>query len=180
MSDFRVFTVCLGNVCRSPLIERLLQLRLPPGFSVESAGVMSMAGHPMEPTAAAELVRLGGSAGGFEARDFTPRDAERSDLILTATAEIRSRVLTEAPGALKRAFTLLELAHLVRSAPAGLGSPAQLVAWAAAHRSTMAGEPTDVADPIGQGPEVHREVADLIDEATRRVAHALASVSSDG
>lgn len=171
-SNFRILAVCLGNVCRSPLMERLLRDRLPDSFDVESAGLIALAGRPMEPNAAAELVRLHGSPDGFVARDFSARYADRADLVLTATAEIRSRVLTESPGALRRTFTLLELAHLLDSAPAG-SAPREVVASAAAHRSTAAGIATDLPDPIGRGPEVHREVADLIDDATRQVARAL-------
>lgn len=176
MSDpgFRILTVCLGNVCRSPLMERLLQTRLPSSFTVESAGLTALAGHPMETNAAWELRRLEGSPDGFVARDFTAGFVASADLVLAATSEIRSRVLTESPGALRRTFTLLELEHLLRSVPSDLGSPAEVVAWAAAHRSTAAGVPLDLPDPIGRSPETHRMVADLIDGATRVVAGALA------
>ena len=177
-TGFRVLTVCLGNVCRSPLMERLLQRRLGTGFTVESAGLTSMAGHPMEPNAAAELVRLEGSPDGFVARDFAPRYADQADLVLTATAAIRSRVLSESPGALRRSFTLLELEHLLRSAPSDLTGPKEVVAWAAAHRSTAAGAVTDLPDPIGRSAETHRMVADLIDSATCVVAKALTSESA--
>ena len=171
---FRILTVCLGNVCRSPLMERLLRDRLPEGYTVSSAGLIALAGHPMEPNAAAELSRLGGSAAGFLARDFAPSYAHDADLILTATAEVRSRVLAESPSALRRAFTLLELAHLVQSAPAA--PPLEVVAWAAAHRSAAVDAEIDLPDPIGRSPEVHRAVADLIDEATRQVVQVLTSV----
>ena len=174
----RVLTVCLGNVCRSPLMERLLQMRLPAGSTVESAGITSMAGHPMEPNAAAELVRLKGSPDGFVARDFVARHAESADLVLTATAAIRSRVLTESPSALRRSFTLLELSHLLASAPGGLGSPHEVVAWAAANRSTAAGIETDLPDPIGRSSETHRLVADLIDGATQVIADVLGSATA--
>lgn len=177
-AGFRVLTVCLGNVCRSPLMERLLQTRLPEGFTVESAGLTSLAGHPMEANAAAELVRLDGSPEGFVARDFVARYADAADLVLTATAAIRSRVLSESPGALRRTFTLLELEHLLRSAPDDLTRPEDVVAWAAAHRSTAAGVPVDLPDPIGRSPEVHRMVADLIDTATRTVAETLGSAAA--
>ena len=175
---FRVLTVCLGNVCRSPLMERLLREWLPQGFVVESSGLTSMAGHPMEANAAAELARLGGSADGFVARDFAARHADKAQLVLTATAAIRSRVLTESPGALRRTFTLLELAHLLETAPADLGGPRDVVAWAAAHRSTAAGVSMDLPDPIGRSAETHRMVADLIDDATRTVAHVLGSAAA--
>ena len=176
--SLRVLTVCLGNVCRSPLMERLLRDRLPEGFIVESAGLMAMVGRPMEANAAAELARLEGSAEGFVARDFVGRYADAADLVLTATTEIRSRVLTESPGALRRTFTLLELDHLLRSAPADLTGPREVVAWAAAQRSAAAGVPVDLPDPIGRSPEVHRMVADLIDSATRTIARALRSATA--
>ena len=177
-TGFRVLTVCLGNVCRSPLMERLLQQRLGKGFSVESAGLTSMAGYPMESNAAAELVRLEGSPEGFIARDFVARYADQADLVLTATAAIRSRVLTESPGALRRGFTLLELEHLLRGAPPDRVTPKEVVAWAAAHRSTAAGVALDLPDPIGRSPETHRMVADLIDTATGVIAKALTSAGA--
>ena len=115
-----VLTVCLGNVCRSPLAERLLEDRLRAAgagdrFTVGSAGVMAMAGHTMEPNAAVQLVKLGGDPAGFVARQLQPSYAEQAGLILTATVEVRRRVLEEAPGALRRTFTLREFAALVRA-----------------------------------------------------------------
>jgi protein-tyrosine phosphatase len=177
-ADFQILTVCLGNVCRSPMMERLLQDRLPEGFDVRSAGLTAMVGRPMEPNAAAELARLHGSAEGFLASDFVARFADDADLILTATAEIRSRVLAESPGALRRAFTLLELEYLVGAAPSSMGGPRDLVAWAGAHRSTAAGVAVDIPDPMGRGPEAHRAAADLIDRATRVIADALSGAGA--
>ena len=34
----KILMVCLGNICRSPLAERLLQSKLPNRFKVDSAG----------------------------------------------------------------------------------------------------------------------------------------------
>ena len=113
----RVLTVCIGNVCRSPLMERLLRARMSEGTTVTSAGVRAMAGHPMEPHALKELHRLGGDADDFAARQVTATLTQDADLILTATAEVRSRLLQEAPGALRRAFTLREFAFLVERSP---------------------------------------------------------------
>lgn len=174
MADFRILMVCLGNVCRSPLMERLLRARLPQA-TVASAGLIAMAGRPIEPTAAAELARLAGSADGFVARQFVSRHADEADLVLTATAEIRSAVLRESPGALRRSFTLVEFSRLVDSAPASVGGAKELVAWAAANRSLLAGADLDIRDPMGRAPEVHREVADVIDKATRRIASSLSA-----
>ncbi len=168
----RVLTVCIGNVCRPPLMERLLRDRLPADMTVESAGVMAMAGHPMEPNALAELVRFGGAADDFVARQLTERIVAGADLVLTATAAVKARVLGEAPGALRRTFTLLEFAHLIDQAPADLATAQDVVAWAGANRSRAAGKDVDIVDPMGGPPEVHREAADLIDRATAGIAAA--------
>jgi len=45
MTAFRVLFVCIGNVCRSPLGERLLAAKLrSEAFEVSSAGVGAMVG----------------------------------------------------------------------------------------------------------------------------------------
>jgi protein-tyrosine phosphatase len=169
----RILTVCLGNVCRSPLMERLLRSRLPDDVVVESAGLVASPGAVMDELAAGELARLGGSADGFTARPFQPEYAASADLVLTATAEVKSGVLRECPAALRRTFTLLELACLLELAPDGTAK--ELIAWAAANRSRAAGHDVDVVDPIGRSQAVHREAADAIDTATKAVASALAT-----
>ena len=38
----KILMVCLGNICRSPLAEGILQSKLPIGFVVDSAGTIDM------------------------------------------------------------------------------------------------------------------------------------------
>jgi protein-tyrosine phosphatase len=171
-AGLRVLTVCLGNVCRSPLMERLLLVRLPEGTRVESAGLVATEGAPMDELAEAELARLGGDASGFRARPFRPEYAAAADVVLTATAEIKSRVLLECPAALRRTFTLLELAHLLELAPPGTAR--DRIAWAAGNRSLAAGRDVDVVDPIGRSAATHRAAADLVDAATLALSAGLA------
>ncbi|QBO56917.1 low molecular weight protein-tyrosine-phosphatase [Chryseobacterium salivictor] len=38
----KILMVCLGNICRSPLAEGILQSKLPEGFIVDSAGTIDM------------------------------------------------------------------------------------------------------------------------------------------
>lgn len=38
----KILVVCLGNICRSPLAEGILQAKLPAGFTVDSAGTIDM------------------------------------------------------------------------------------------------------------------------------------------
>lgn len=164
----KVLVVCVGNQCRSPLAERLLQTRLDavrPGLAtVGSAGTHARPGTPMDQQSARELVRLGADPAGFAARRVTAELIAEQDLVLAATRGIRTDVLGVSPRMLKRAFTLPELAMILRDAPGSPGRLDELAGFAAEHRARGAQAP-DVPDPIGASDEVHREVADQISAA---------------
>jgi len=183
---FSILHVCTGNVCRSPFAERLTIARLDAELgagghdvNVCSAGLRGMVGHPMDTTAAAEMARHGVGHEGFLARELSPADLQRADLVLTATRIHRRLVLELDPRALHRSFTILEFADLV--GPTGpVTSPRELVAQAAARRSTATLTDYDVPDPIGRSPQVHAEVADTIAAAVGTIADALAASIRNG
>ncbi|MCW2783854.1 MAG: low molecular weight phosphatase family protein [Marmoricola sp.] len=169
---FRILVVCVGNVCRSPVGERLLAARLPAErFEVSSAGVGAMVGYAMSTYAEAELVGYGGDATGFAAQQVTPAMIQASDLVLTATRDLRSQVLAESPGALRRTFTILEFAALVEMAEGDTGP--DIVRWAGAHRSAAGAVEQDVPDPFRQGPELHAAAAKAINDAVQQIAKGL-------
>ena len=171
-APFRVLFVCVGNVCRSPVGERLLASRVPADrFEVASAGVGAMVGYAMSEQAADELRSYGGDPDGFVARQLTPDMVEGSDLVLTATRDLRSRVLADVPTALRRTFTILEFAALVDHAEGG--GPRDLVNWAGAHRSLVGNVEQDVPDPYRRGPEAHARAAAAIDAAVQQIAKGL-------
>jgi protein-tyrosine phosphatase len=180
---FKILLVCLGNVCRSALAEHVLRMRLgemlPEGRSsvhVASAGVRALVGQPMDANAADELRRLGGDASAFRARQLTSEIAGEADLVLTATRALRSRVLEEAPRALKRTFTMREFAAIVGSpafAEQRLEGADALVATAATWRGSVAVDDYDIADPIGRSAEFHRGVADVVDADCTAIARAV-------
>lgn len=183
-TPFRVLAVCVGNLCRSPVAERLLRLHLDrllgadaPRVAVSSAGVRALADSPMDATSAAELERLGGDARGFAARQLDEPMVRDADLVLALTRDLRSRVLEEVPAALRRTFTLTEFAALVTDADPRCGSPRELVAEAVRRRPIVQVAEYDVRDPVGAPPEVHREVAEVIDASARTVAEAIARAS---
>jgi protein-tyrosine phosphatase len=111
---FAVLFVCSGNVCRSPLAERLLRTRLvtPNPIACSSAGVRALAGRPMELHTARVLRELGGDPHGHVARRLTIEQIAAADLILTAEAAHRADVLALAPLAFRRVFTLREFVRL--------------------------------------------------------------------
>jgi protein-tyrosine phosphatase len=171
-APFGVLFVCIGNVCRSPVGERLLAARLPRDrFEVASAGVGAMVGYAMSKYAAEELRSYGGDPTGFAARQLTPELVEASQLVLTATRSVRSQVLAEAPTALRRTFTVLEFAELAKHAEGS--TPVDVVAWAGTHRSLAAGVEQDVPDPYRRGPEAHALAAAAIDAAVQEIAKGL-------
>lgn len=183
MAELNILIVCVANVCRSPLAERVLLTRLQEflgegasAIGVRSAGVLALVGNPMEDLAAEQLRRLGGSGEGFASTQWTSSMSEDADLVLTATRELRSRVLEETPRALRRTFTIREFAALATSEVVRerrMTSAADLVGRAATWRGSVVLDDYDVPDPVGQPKHFHQEVADLLDRDCTAIARAL-------
>src|SRR5436190_1104607 len=96
MTPFSVLHVCMGNICRSPMAERLLHqaARERVGDKVDELLLSQSAGtggwhegDPMNPPAARELRRRGGDGTGFTARKLRAEHLDGADLVLTATDE---------------------------------------------------------------------------------------------
>lgn len=194
--SFRVLIVCSGNVCRSPLAERLLRIRLDQElgaaaghFRVSSAGTTAVVGAPMDPRAAAVARSLGADPEAFEARDLETTQVAAADLVLTATREHRGAVLRLHPAAHRYTFTLREFGRLTAATPSdALPDPdpvlraRALVAAASAgrglHRAARP-EDDDVPDPHGAAPEVHRTVGRSIAAALVAPVAVLAGAAPD-
>jgi len=119
---FTILHVCVGNICRSPMAERLLTLalhtRIGPTvadlYLSHGAGTGSWhVGEPMNPPAARLLAQRGGDASGFTARKLTTEMITTSDLILCATAWQVTGVLSLVPSAARRTFVLGEFGRLL-------------------------------------------------------------------
>ncbi len=76
-----VLVVCVGNICRSPLGERLLRQALP-DLEVTSAGINALVGKPADRTASKVAAAHGLSLHGHRARQFTSEIGTAHDLIL--------------------------------------------------------------------------------------------------
>jgi len=177
---FRILTVCTGNICRSPVAERLLQAGLGDAVTVGSGGVRAMVGDPIHPEMVALLEQSGVPADGFVARQVGPADVRGADLVLALTRAHRSQLVQLAPAALRRSFTLLEFARIVASpdlpgvpaGPVGVRLSA-LVPLAARHR-LLAGDPDthDVPDPYGRDRVAYSLSYALIRDAVDTIARA--------
>lgn len=183
-----ILTVCTGNVCRSPLIERLLQRRMDEAYGsgvvrVHSAGTGALVDSSMDERSAQILTDLVGDHAGFVSRWLEPQMVADADLILTATRDHRHTVMQHAPRALRRSFTVRELAHLVADLdPADLPTDPQqridaVTRHAAAHRGTLAGlDPAelDVVDPYRQPEETYQHMRAQLVPALEAISRVVA------
>lgn len=76
-----VLTVCVGNICRSPMAEGLLAAGLPQ-LRVVSAGTGALVGKPADPTAQALMRARGIDISGHVAQQVSQMLCRQADLIL--------------------------------------------------------------------------------------------------
>lgn len=98
-----ILVVCVGNICRSPLGERLLLQRLQ-GLdkTVSSAGIAALVGHRADRMALEVAADHGVSLGGHVARAFTPELGSEHDLILVMEPGHRHEIARLTPQLLGR------------------------------------------------------------------------------
>lgn len=182
-----ILTVCTGNVCRSPLIERLLRRSLDEAYGagavqVHSAGTGALVDSAMDEQSAQILADLGGDHVGFLARWLEPEMVAEADLVLTATREHRHSVMQHAPRALRRSFTVRELAHLVQDLdtpdlPSDPQERLKAVAqYAATHRGRVAGlDPAelDIVDPYRRSAQTYALMREQVEPAVAAITRVL-------
>lgn len=91
-----ILVICTGNVCRSPLGERLLRQRLP-GMRIDSAGTHSLVGKPADIRAQKVAAANGLSLDGHVARTLTRQMFNHYDLILAMAPEHIRHITRMAP-----------------------------------------------------------------------------------
>jgi protein-tyrosine phosphatase len=157
----KVLFVCTGNICRSPIAEKLLERHSAErglGLCVSSAGTRALNGKPMHPESRRVLRELGVEPGDFESRMLTADIAANCDLLLGMTRDHRAVARQLAPARWKRMFALRELT-------VGDTSFDQ--------RTGLTSGPTDpcldIRDPIGRSPDLFDEVARDIESSIHPV-----------
>lgn len=194
MPPFTVLHVCMGNICRSPMAERLFAaaVRERAGSGTDlvysnSAGTGGWhEGEPMNPPASRQVRARGGDDAGFTARRLLAEHIDGADLVLTATADQVDFVRSLRPDAAGRTFVLGEFARLLPRVDLDALPPARATPDAVYDRGVAlvlavdevrgGAEPLpgdDLDDPWGRGDGFFTRVGDEIDEAVRAVAGAL-------
>lgn len=157
---YRICVVCLGNICRSPMGERVLaaevaEAGLAGKVVIDSAGTGDWhLGKPMDARASAELARRGHDGTGHEARQIQPAWLDHYDLLL----------------AIDRS-NLTALRRMARGRPELAGRIALLRAF-----DPDAPDGAEVPDPYYGDPEDFAEVFDLVDAAAKGLAGQLADL----
>lgn len=152
----RIAFVCLGNICRSPtadvVLQRLLAETGAQGIEVASSGTGDWhVGNPMDERAAARLSASGYDPSRHRAQMFTAEWFDRHDLIVTMDTANRADVLALARSDADRAKV-----RMFRSFDPEADSP-----------------DADVPDPWYGGPETFDEVLQIVERTARELLRQL-------
>lgn len=93
-----ILVVCTGNICRSPIAERILRRALP-AKKVDSAGVGALVGHSADGSATEVSKKYQLSLENHQAQQFTGSLGRKYDLILVMERHHIEQVTAIAPEA---------------------------------------------------------------------------------
>jgi protein-tyrosine phosphatase len=160
---YRIAVVCLGNICRSPIADVVLNARLADEGLADEVEVTSCGtgtwhvGEPMDPRAATVLTASGYDASRHRADTFGP-DWHDHDLILAMDASNLADVLDQVPPERR------DRVRLFRSYDPEVADDRAV---------------PDVPDPFYGGPDGFAEVLAIVertsDDLVQQLAHELAA-----
>lgn len=81
----RILTLCIGNICRSPLAQVALAQALP-GREVSSAGLRALVGQPADPTSLLIAQEQGLDLSVHRAQQVAPWMCQRAEVIFVMEA----------------------------------------------------------------------------------------------
>lgn len=142
-----VLVVCVGNICRSPLGERILQQALPE-IAISSAGIGAVVGAKADATGSEVAREIDVDLGGHVARQLTGEIGGAHDLVLVME-----------PG---------HRAEIERRFPELSGRTMLFDHWTGG---------SGIADPYRKPVEAHRKARDLIATAAESWAEKLRKTS---
>lgn len=182
-SPFTVLHVCTGNICRSPMSERILDGLTGDDVLNHGSGISAYhEGEAMERKSALELEERGFDPAGHRARHIDRAQVASADLILVATVTHREYIAERFPEAVDKTFLVRQFGRITEDLLAREGNAAlpegeaavrgkALVALAAERREQYPED--DLSDPWGLSRAVYSQIADQLEDALEPVADAL-------
>jgi protein-tyrosine phosphatase len=141
MSISSIMTVCIGNICRSPVAEGLMRQALPE-CKVWSSGLHAVIGASADPTAQALALDVGGiDISAHRAQQVQAWMCTQADLILVMEATHLRELTQRYPLARGKICLLGEFGSELASAPYDIADPYQQprAAFEAAHTAIAQG-----------------------------------------
>ena len=182
----RILTVCTGNICRSRLAAQLLVARLASArFHVDSVGTSPMLGERLLNETTELIYRMDlPPLPGHMARALTLDDVVASDLILGMDRQHRKVVASMYPPAVRRAYTLLEFAHVVSQFDAmsplwqnqeAPKTETDVLGWVTRMRGVVPrlspDAQYDAEDPYGRSKQAFERSAEELERAVNQIGH---------
>lgn len=193
---FTILSVCTGNICRSPIAAAILADGLSPfeGVVVHSAGTGALVGHSVPEPAQRLANTIGLDATTHRARQIEMTMIREADLVVAMSREHRRFIVEQVPAAMRRAFTLRELARIADvlepelvSAISSSGARTEedgmreAISRASSLRGTVpppsSPEEFDIVDPYRQSDRVYAQSFEELAPAGMRVSKFLTAAA---
>lgn len=115
-----LLVLCIGNICRSPMAERMLKRALP-DHVVRSAGLSALIGKPAEPFAVQLMQEQGIDINEHRAQQISASLVAQAELILVMDAEQKRYIETNYVGTRGKVFLLAQASKADIPDPYGEG-----------------------------------------------------------
>lgn len=181
-APFTVLHVCTGNICRSPMSERMLDGLTGDDVLNHGAGISSFhSGEGMYPASMDELEARGYDFASFRARQLEREHVEASDLVLAATTGHLEYIAERFPEAVAKSFLVRSFGRVAADVAPELPDGdailrgKALVALAEERRGDY--DEINLTDPWGANRRVYSQIADQLEESITAIAKALEGTS---